>query len=199
MMTESKKTKFTAVLTGIAIFYGTKLNKLSMEIYWNILQEHELEVIQTAIQSHIKDPEYGRFMPRPADIIRNLPAVKNPVMGADAAWEVAMESRLWDDDLTIVIARAVVMAFPFRIWGMGDKVAARMSFKSAYPSALEKYGDEVTVSLGFHVDSRDSAIMEAVRNNLITNDMALTLLPHMAEEVATVEPPSEIALIEDQS
>ena len=96
-------------------------------------------------------------MPKPADIIRHLPADRNPIMGADAAWEVAMKSRLWDEDATIVVPAAVLMAFPFGIWGMGDKVGARMAFKDAYPAALAKYGDEVEVSLGLHGDSRAGA------------------------------------------
>ena len=77
-------------------------------------------------------------MPKPADIIRHLPADRNPIMGADAAWEVAMKSRLWDEDATIVVPAAVLMAFPFGIWGMGDKVGARMAFKDAYPAAACK-------------------------------------------------------------
>ena len=44
---------------------------------------------QAAIHSHIKDPEHGRFMPKPADIIRNLPADPNrQVVGADTTWEI---------------------------------------------------------------------------------------------------------------
>ena len=50
------------------------------------------------MRCHIKDPDHGRFMPKPADIIRHLPADR--IMGADAAWEVAMISRLWDEDAT---------------------------------------------------------------------------------------------------
>ena len=46
----------------------------------------------------------GFTMPRPADIIRHLPG-RTPIMGADAAWEVAMISRIWDEDATIVVAK----------------------------------------------------------------------------------------------
>ena len=47
-----------------------------------------------------------------------------------------MKSRLWDEDATIVVSTAVFRAFPFAVWGMGDKVGARMAFKEAYPAAL---------------------------------------------------------------
>ena len=194
-MTESKKVKFTAALAGVASFYGAELTQMSLAIYWNTLRKHELEAVQAAIHSHIKDPEHGRFMPKPADIIRHLPADRNPIMGADAAWEVAMRARLWDEDATIVVPKAVFMAFPLAIWNTGDKIAACMAFKDAYPAALAKYGDEVEVSLGLHGDSRTPAIMEAVRRNLITSEMALRVLPHMAMEIAALEPPSKTPLV----
>ena len=44
----------------------------------------------------------GFTMPRPADIIRHLPACG---MDTDAAWDAAMISRIWDEDATIVVAK----------------------------------------------------------------------------------------------
>ena len=72
-MTDAEKKKFTAAVAGLAGFYGVELPKMSMAIYWDTLREHEFEALQEAIRCHIKDPEHGRFMPKPADIIRHLP------------------------------------------------------------------------------------------------------------------------------
>ncbi len=173
------KAKFTAAVTGVAIFYGVKLPKMSLDIYWETLREHELETVQEAMQCHIKDPEYGRFMPKPADIIRHLPADR--IMGADAAWEVAMIARIWDEDATIVTPMAVFMAFPFAIWRMGDKIGARMAFKDAYPAARAKYGDQVEVSMGFHPAGRAAAVLDAFRTGLIDRQEARLLLPQMTD------------------
>ncbi len=173
------KAKFTAALTGVAIFYGVKLPKMSLNIYWETLREHELETVQEAMQCHIKDPEYGRFMPKPADIIRHLPADR--IMGTDAAWEVAMIARIWDEDATIVTPMAVFMAFPFAIWRMGDKIGARMAFKDAYPAARAKYGDQVEVSMGFHPAGRAAAVLDAFRTGLIDRQEARLLLPQMTD------------------
>ena len=178
-MTESQKAKFTATLTGVASFYGTELNKMSLNIYWETLREHDLEALQEAMRSHVKDPEHGRFMPKPADIVRHLPADR--IMGADAAWEVAMISRLWDEDATIVVSRAAFRAFPFSIWDMGDKVGARMAFKDAWPAALAKYGGQVVVSLGYHEKSRAAAVLDAVRTGMIERQAARSLLPHLTD------------------
>ena len=55
---------------GLAGFYGTELGKTSLAIYWDTLREYEFDAVQEAMRSHVKDPDHGRFMPKPADIIR---------------------------------------------------------------------------------------------------------------------------------
>ena len=92
-----------------------------------------------------------------------------------------MISRLWDEDATIVVSRAVFNAFPFGIWGMGDKVGARMAFKDAYPAARAKYGDQVEVSLGHHKESRTAVVLDAVRTGMIEQRAARLLLPQLTD------------------
>ena len=189
-MVESEKKKFTAAVVGLACFYGVELNTMSLAIYWDTLREHELETVRDAMRCHVKDPEHGRFMPKPADIVRHLPADR--IMGADAAWEVAMISRLWDEDATIVVSTAMFRSFPFAIWDMGDKVGARTAFKDAYPAALAKYGDQVVVSLGHHEGSRAPAVLDAVRTGMIEQRTARLLLPHLTDaEFASGAGPDE--------
>ena len=178
-MNDLQKAKFTSVLVGLAGFYGTELSKTSLAIYWDTLREYDLHALQEAMRCHVKDPGHGRFMPKPADIIRHLPGDR--VMGADAAWEIAMKSRLWDEDATIVVSRAVFRSFPFAIWEMGDKVGARMAFKDAWPAALAKYGDGVEVSMGLDPAGRAPAVLDAVRTGMIEQLMARSLLPDITE------------------
>ena len=73
------------------------------------------------------------------------------------------------------------MAFPFGIWGMGDKAGARMAFKDAWPAARAKYGDQVEVSLGHHKASRAAAVLDAVRTGLIEQRAARLLLPQLTD------------------
>ena len=195
-MTEAEKAKFIAAVAGIAGFYGTELNKMALKIYWDALREFEVDPVLEAIRSHIKDPENGRFMPKPADIIRNLPADPNrQVVGADAAWEMALRLGIGDEDATVIAPKAILWVFPHTLWEIGDKIAARMAFKEAWPYALEAYGMGYGVSLGNNPAGREPAIMEALKNNLITNETALSLLPHMAEEIAALAPPENAPLI----
>ena len=199
-MIKSQKAKFTATLTGIASFYATELTQMSLAIYWASLREHGLVVIQDAIQSHIKDPVHGRFMPKPADIIRHIPVNPNrQVVGADTAWEMAMRLNIGDEDATIVAPAAIMEAFPHALWKAGDKIAARMAFKDAYPSALATYGMSYIVSLGNNAAGREPVIMEAVKNNLITSEVALQVLPHLTRENAALEPPGKIPMIGNTS
>ena len=174
-----EKAKFTAAVAGLASFYGVELSHMALGIYWDTLREHELKPLQNAMRCHVKDPERGRWMPRPADIIRHLPADR--IMGADAAWEVAMRARLWDEDATIVVSRAVFRSFPFAIWGMGDKIGARFAFKDAWPAARAKYGDQVEVSLGHHKAGRAPAVLDAVRTGMIEQRTARLLLPQLTD------------------
>ena len=73
------------------------------------------------------------------------------------------------------------MAFPFGIWGMGDKAGARMAFKDAWPAARAKYGDQVEVSLGHHKASRAAAVLDAVRTGMIEQRAARLLLPQLTD------------------
>ena len=194
-MTEAEEAKFTAAVVGVASFYGTELNKLALAIYWETLREYELEVVHEAMRSHIKDPEHGRWMPKPADIIRHLPTDHSQIMGADAAWEMAMRLGIGDEEATVVAPQAILQAFPHALWANGDKVAARMAFKDAYPAALEAHGMDCIVSEGHDPDGREPAIMEALRRNLIPNSVAQRLLPHMADEIAALAAPEGTPLI----
>lgn len=52
--------------------YGKPLNNFLLEIYWKICQPFEFGDIEKAFEAHVRDPDYGQFMPKPADLIRFL-------------------------------------------------------------------------------------------------------------------------------
>ena len=61
-----------------------------------------------------------------------------------------------------------------------------MAFKDSYPAMVEKYGDEVEVSLGHSAVDRESAIMDAYRAGMITTLQTKVALPHMADEIESL-------------
>ena len=159
-----------------------------MVLYWNLLRDHDLKDLSAAMAAHMRDPKAGKFMPKPAEIIAKLPGQQAP--GADAAWDVALKSRPWEEEATCILPSAVFHSFPFHVWASGDPVAARMAFKDAYPAMVEKYGDEVEVSLGHSAVDREPAIMDAYRAGLITSFQAKVALPHMADEIESLAGPA---------
>ena len=191
-MTDADKDPFSEALGGVAGFYGVTLPATSAAIYWSALAEHQFSDILDAIKAHIKDPERGRWMPKPADIIAKLGPAE---IGADAAWEIALRAQVWDEDRTVVVPCAIFMAFPMTAWNSGDKVAARMAFKDAFPSARKVHGMHHIVSEGCDPDGREPAIMEALRNNLISEGTAKRLLPHLAKEIKALAPPESPPLL----
>lgn len=63
---------FLGLMTSIAALYGQSLPEAVVEIYWNALQGFELSEVKAALQAHVKQPDTGQFMPKPADILRFL-------------------------------------------------------------------------------------------------------------------------------
>ncbi len=78
------KTAFATALTALAEEYGKQMSPARMKLWWKILGHHPMEQVSQAILAHISDPERGRFMPHPADILAHLNG--NPADNAALAW-----------------------------------------------------------------------------------------------------------------
>ena len=60
---------FARLMTGIGEVYGKSFTMVVIDIYWNVLKDFKLEDVQAAVYRHIKNPDVGRFLPKPADIV----------------------------------------------------------------------------------------------------------------------------------
>ena len=197
-MTENEKPKFVSAISGIAAFYGTELPQASVAIYWKALREFGLAEIDRALSAHIVNTERGRFMPKPADIIEQLPSQSRlSQMGPDAAWELAMHLGIGDEDATVVAPKAILRAFPYSLWNDGDKIAARMAFKDAFPEAARRHGMRYQVSEGNDPNRREPAILEALRNGLIASGTAQHLLPNLPPERFAIEDMTKVNVREN--
>lgn len=162
------------IARGLAItaeVCGSQLSEGAIAVMVEELSTYDPEDVSEALRRVMVEHK-GRLSL--AVIIERLDAAKG--LGVDAAWELAVRARIWDDDTTIVIPTAILQAFPLAIWNTGDKVGARMAFKDAYPQRLAESGDGIFVSLGSDPEGRISAIDEAARNGLITEAKASALL-----------------------
>lgn len=60
------------MLHAIASVYGRDLTSAVVELYWNALRELDIGAVRQALDRHVKNPDTGMFMPKPADIHKML-------------------------------------------------------------------------------------------------------------------------------
>lgn len=67
-----KQDVFKTVIAMQHEIYGNQLSPAARKIWWSILNPYTAEQIARAMESHIGDPDSGRFAPKPADIIAKI-------------------------------------------------------------------------------------------------------------------------------
>lgn len=71
-MTENDFEKFRDGLTGVYAFYDKEINTFALDLWWNALKHYDLAAITQAFNRHVVNTESGKWLPKPADIIRML-------------------------------------------------------------------------------------------------------------------------------
>lgn len=64
--------RFVEVLTGVYDFYGKDMSDFAIQVWANACAQFDTEQVTKALSAHLMDPERGQFMPKPADIVRQL-------------------------------------------------------------------------------------------------------------------------------
>jgi len=64
--------KFVEVLAGVHDFYGKELTPFAAQVCHQACKQFDVEQVTKALSAHLMDPERGQFMPKPADIVRQL-------------------------------------------------------------------------------------------------------------------------------
>lgn len=64
--------RFLTVLTGIADYYGKELSEGVITLYWQGLAQYDIQAVEKALWEHTQNPDNGQFMPKIADVTRNL-------------------------------------------------------------------------------------------------------------------------------
>ncbi len=68
-MNDQDAPRFAILLIGIGETYGKSFNSETIDIYWYVLKEFKFEEVQKAFYRHLGNPDVGRYLPKPADII----------------------------------------------------------------------------------------------------------------------------------
>lgn len=71
-MKPGQEREFAELITGVAEMYGKPISKAGMAIWWNCLQDYEFDDVRHAFTAHARDTRRGSWMPKPADIIRQI-------------------------------------------------------------------------------------------------------------------------------
>lgn len=71
-MRPTDKPKFLTVLAGVHDFYAKELSTFAGQVWWQACEQFDIEQVTKALSAHLMDAERGQWMPKPADIVRQL-------------------------------------------------------------------------------------------------------------------------------
>lgn len=69
-MERFEREAFGRLMIGMGELYRCQVSKMLIKIYWDVLKLFCWEDVQKAFEAHVKDPDSGQFMPKPADVVR---------------------------------------------------------------------------------------------------------------------------------
>ena len=185
---------FDKFIAGIYKFFDKALDRFGLEIWLQTAKTYGEDNVRLALAAHMADPERGRFMPKPADVVAQFlrKAESDGRPGPEEAW--AMIPRTDDESCVWTSEMAEAFGIASRLT---DSVAARMAFKEAYERLVREAradGKPVawTPSLGSYLPGREKALKDAMARGRIDYETAVSLEP-------ALEPPEHLQqrLIED--
>lgn len=71
-MQESDKQKFAELLRAAFRVYDKTVDTMVLRIYWGACERYTIDEVINAVSAHIQNPDTGQFLPKPADIIRQI-------------------------------------------------------------------------------------------------------------------------------
>lgn len=75
-MSPEQRAKFIEVLSGVHDFYTKDMSKFALRVWLQACETFDVEQVSKALSAHLMDAERGQFMPKPADIVRQLQGTK---------------------------------------------------------------------------------------------------------------------------
>lgn len=168
-MKQSDYTDFSKMLRTCLAMWGDAPSAEVSAMWFRVLSDYELDAVQAAFNSHMRDPVGGKFSPKPAHLIEQIQraAKDDGRPGPEEAWAISLAAR--DEAETVVWTQECAQA-----WGackpvmeLGDEVGARMAFREAYTRMVtaaraRNEPADWSVSEGFDKDLRRIAVSTAV-------------------------------------
>lgn len=83
-MKVADKKRFVSFFVACAEVYGREVGEGALGIWWEALRAYSVEEVEEAFGRHLRSPDVGQFMPKPADVLRMLEGTS--VDAAQVAW-----------------------------------------------------------------------------------------------------------------
>lgn len=135
-MKQAEFNEFSEAMTSLSELYGKPLSPNAIRIYWMALEGYPLQTVTQAMNRHVRDPQAGKFMPKPADLIGQISASSassaSAHPGQDEAWAICVRMAGEDDTAIITEQMREAWAIAWPVIDIGDEVGARMAFREAY-------------------------------------------------------------------
>lgn len=182
--------------------YGQQFDPAGIALVSAALRDYSLEQIREATIRHAQHPEFGRFPPRPADIIREIQAVTPPDghPGPEEAWNLLLafvQDEAESGFLTDEMRQAWEASGPSM--SSGDHVGARMAFLEKYRAAVALSRSRRAIPVWSFSQGQDksripAAVQRAVEAGWITAERGQQLLPTPSaslSDLARLEAPAD--------
>lgn len=89
-MQERDRPEFGQLVTDVHAFYRQDCSRFVLDVWWGACESFSLEQVRRAFTVHAKDPEAGKFCPKPADLVKVLQGTSTD--RAAVAWGVVMQA-----------------------------------------------------------------------------------------------------------
>ena len=71
-MIATDRPRFFDALAAVHALYRVEFSKPVGEIWWRAMEAYEIDAVLDALGRHAKNPDTGQFLPKPADVVKQL-------------------------------------------------------------------------------------------------------------------------------
>jgi len=67
---------FAQMLAATFELYGKEISESVLMVWWSSMERFDLDVVREALSRHVLNPDSGQYLPKPADVVRELQGSK---------------------------------------------------------------------------------------------------------------------------